>query len=125
MTICPVRSLQPFFQLLHDIFVRRPNWRTDRPGKVGGPTRPPSFRFPTRQPHNASASAWKITDIAIIMALGDLRGFSPKGCPGPRLGPFSNHRAWGYPARFAALHVASRGFESSRHDPHHRDLSRF
>ena len=28
------------------------------------------------------------------MALGDLRGFSPKGCPGPRLGPFSNHRAW-------------------------------
>jgi hypothetical protein len=44
-------------------------------GQIGPPTRPSSFRFFTRQPDNAPASAWKITNIAIIIALGDLRGF--------------------------------------------------
>jgi hypothetical protein len=34
MTICPVCSLQPFFQLLHDVSVQRPNWRTDAKSAV-------------------------------------------------------------------------------------------
>src|SRR5262245_30966752 len=69
MTICPVRSLQPFFQLLHDVSVQRPNWRTDRPRPKSASQRYDQAlgsRHPTRQPHNAPASAWKMTRFASV-----------------------------------------------------------
>jgi len=73
----PVRSLQPFFQLLHDVSVQRPNWRTDWPGKVGGRTRLPGFRFPTRQPHTPlrrrekwlDSLAWNKIPTAVLMRM--------------------------------------------------------